>query len=85
MGKKKIIIPKCLDKEAYEKIEKREKVYRKIISIYKKDGRATLSNISKQLGMPITTLFEYVKRIKEHYDFTIVPRRKREDGDNKKD
>ena len=76
-----MIIPKDLDKKAYANMQIKQCKYKKIISILRKDGRATLSNMSKELSIPITTLFEYMKQIKEHYRFTIVRRQK--DGHNK--
>lgn len=76
-----MIIPKDLDKKAYANMQIKQAKYKKIISILRKDGRATLSNISKELSIPITTVFEYMKQIKEHYRFTIVRRKK--DGNNK--
>lgn len=48
-----------------------------IIDLLTRDGRAQLTEISRELGIPTSTVFDYMKEIKKDYDFTIV--RKRDD------
>lgn len=45
-----------------------------IIRLLEKDARMQLTEISKVLGIPTSTVFDYLKEIRREYDFTIVRR-----------
>lgn len=50
--------------------DKRERMER-ILALLNKDGRAQLTAISKELGIPTSTVFDYMKEIRKEYNFTI--------------
>ena len=45
-----------------------------IIALLQKDGRAQLTEISKALNIPTSTVFDYMKEIRQQYDFVAVPK-----------
>ena len=45
---------------------------RKIVEILQNDSRAQLTDISKALGIPTSTVFDYMKDIRREFEFTIV-------------
>ena len=53
---------------------KRERM-RKIIQILAEDSRLHILDISRQLDIPKSTIFDYLKEIKNKYQFTIVEKR----------
>lgn len=44
----------------------------KILSYLSKDARAKLTSIARELHIPTSTVFDYMKRIRKEYTFTVV-------------
>jgi len=55
---------------AEQKIRKSERV-EQILTLLQNDARVQLTTISKELGIPTSTVFDYMKEIKQDYHFTI--------------
>lgn len=47
---------------------------KKIVELLLEDSRMTLTEISKRTGIPIATIFDNLPRIREQFNFTIVPK-----------
>ena len=45
-----------------------------IVEYLSKNGRAQLTEIAKDLGIPKSTIFDYMKMVKEKFVFTIKPK-----------
>ena len=43
-----------------------------IVELLAKDSRVQLTEISRSLGIPTSTVFDYMKEIKQEYDFTLT-------------
>jgi len=55
-------------------IQRRQQRHERIITALKHDARAPLTRLSKQLGIPASTLAEDIRAIGERVHFTIEPR-----------
>ena len=55
--------------------KKRYRKLNKILLLLEKDGRMSLTKIAKEIKLPISTTFEYMKEIKEDYKFTVERRK----------
>ena len=47
---------------------------KRMVELLEKDSRVQLTEISKELGIPTSTVFDYMKQIKREFEFTIVPK-----------
>lgn len=47
---------------------------RPVVELLFEDGRMPLTEISRRTGMPVSTVFDYLKRIKDLFRFSIVPK-----------
>jgi choline kinase len=43
-----------------------------VVSLLQENSRMTLMEMSKRLKIPVSTLFETVKEVEKHFQFTIV-------------
>ena len=58
-------------------VQARQEVKAKqIISLYVEDLNVKLTTISKKTGLPVSTVYDLLKRIKQEYEFRLVYRRK---------
>lgn len=57
----------------------RMNIIKKIVEALLEDSRMTLTDISKRTGIPISTVFDNLSRIREQFHFTIVPKSLRVD------
>jgi len=55
-------------------ISERMHIMKKIIPLLIENSRMTLTEISKRTGIPVTTVFDNLPRLKEAFKFTIVPK-----------
>ncbi|MFQ5620852.1 MAG: winged helix-turn-helix transcriptional regulator [Candidatus Nanoarchaeia archaeon] len=55
---------------ADQKKRKNERV-EQILTLLANDARMQLTTISKELGIPTSTVFDYMKEIRQGYQFTI--------------
>lgn len=51
---------------------RREMRMQQIVEILNKDARAQLTEISRTLNIPTSTVFDYMKDIKRNYEFTMT-------------
>jgi len=54
------------------KPSRKEARIQQIVDLLNKDARAALTDISRALDIPTSTVFDYMKDIKKQYEFTIV-------------
>ncbi len=59
-----------------DKQEVKEERMAQIVALLQKDGRAQLTEIGERLGIPTSTVFDYMKEIKQRYEFVAVPKDK---------
>ncbi|MBI4451215.1 helix-turn-helix domain-containing protein [Candidatus Woesearchaeota archaeon] len=52
--------------------EVREEKMRQILDYLNKDSRARLTTMAKELGIPKSTIFDYMRDIRQRYVFTVV-------------
>ena len=45
-----------------------------VVRALREDGRKSLAQLSRELGIPVSTLCEYMRVVRKHYAFTIVPK-----------
>ena len=57
-----------------DKQQVKEERMAQIIALLQKDGRAQLTEISKLLNIPTSTVFDYMKEIRQQYTFVAVPK-----------
>ena len=58
----------------------RMNIGKKIVEALLEDSRMTLTEISKRTGIPISTVFDNLSRVREQFHFTIVPKTLRVDS-----
>ena len=47
---------------------------RRIVEILFEDSRMPLTEISKRTGIPVSTVYDNIRRLREQFRFTIVPK-----------
>lgn len=50
---------------------RKEMRIQQIVDLLNKNARAQLTEISRALGIPTSTVFDYMKEIKRNYEFTM--------------
>ena len=55
-------------------ISERMAVLRKVIPLLIEDSRMSLTELSRRTGVPISTIFDNLPRVREAFKFTIVPK-----------
>jgi len=60
-----------------ERGEQQQQRINKIFEILKIDARTKLTKISKETGIPVSTVFDIMKRIKGKYEFVAVNKEKK--------
>lgn len=60
------------------KQERKQERVAQIIALLEKDGRAQLTEIATTLNIPTSTVFDYMKEIREAYEFKIVKKEERD-------
>ena len=63
------------------KPHRRERVAKEILKCLQEDFRMTLTRMSKKTQIPISTLFDSMKLMREYYDWHIVFRLKDNGGE----
>jgi hypothetical protein len=53
---------------------KRVERIKKIVELLVKDARQPLTEISRRTGIPVSTVYDNIKRLKEQFRFTIIPK-----------
>lgn len=51
---------------------RKEMRMQQIVELLNKDARAQLTEISRALNIPTSTVFDYMKDIKRNYEFTMI-------------
>ena len=52
----------------------------KVASLLQENSRMSLTEMSRKLRVPIATLFETLKEVEKHFQFTIVPREREKEA-----
>jgi hypothetical protein len=52
----------------------RDAKFLQIVEYLSKNARAQLTDMAKDLGIPKSTIFDYLKLVRERYTFTIKPK-----------
>lgn len=52
--------------------EHRKKVFWKMVDLLQEDSRMKLTKMSKEMGVPISTLHQYLNEIRKHFCFTVA-------------
>jgi len=68
--------PYGLSKAQKRRIER----FWQVASLLHENSRMSLTEMSKKLKIPVTTLFETLKEVEKHFHFTIVPKEKEASG-----
>lgn len=58
---------------AWERPSTRHQRITDIVLCLKQNARMSLSEISRRTGIPVSSVFDYMKVIEEHFWFTAVP------------
>lgn len=55
-------------------ISERMHIMKKIIPLLLEDSRMTLTEMSKRTGIPVSTVYDNLPRVREAFKFTIMPK-----------
>jgi len=55
-----------------EKRKKREEKIQQVVQILELNSRARLTTISRITGIPVSTVYDFIKQVRQVYNFTII-------------
>jgi len=55
-----------------DKNQRKQVRIQQIVDLLSKDSRVQLTEISRELGIPTSTVFDYMKEIRQGYEFTVA-------------